>query len=227
MNSTLSVQLYCQETECRNQWLRWKSRGTNRRSCPPDAHRYIITFVMRVRVGCSGYVLWSLATAATGLMRGFTMLLAMRLILGIGESVMVPACSKIFSFHLPEHCRGFAKGVPSRGSAVRAGHFGCRLLDRKVRLATRVHRNWSDQSGVASCLDQMDATRRSYESPSHCLPWLCRYCAAEVILGCLRRPLFYRLFALFHVDLASVLSRARTPPVHAIHDPDRKCVLRD
>jgi MFS family permease len=43
----------------------------------------------------------------------------MRLILGIGESVMVPAFSKIFSFHLPEHCRGVANGVPQ--GAVRFG----------------------------------------------------------------------------------------------------------
>jgi len=62
-------------------------------------------------VVAAGFLVWSLATSATGLARGFTMLLAMRLILGIGESVMAPAFSKIFSFHLPEHCRGFANGV--------------------------------------------------------------------------------------------------------------------
>src|SRR5262245_32812684 len=33
----------------------------------------------------AGYLLWSLATATSGLVRGFTCLLAMRLILGIGE----------------------------------------------------------------------------------------------------------------------------------------------
>jgi MFS transporter, ACS family, D-galactonate transporter len=59
----------------------------------------------------AGFLLWSLATAATGLVRGFAMLLAMRLVLGIGESVMMPACSKIFGFHLPEHHRGFANGL--------------------------------------------------------------------------------------------------------------------
>jgi len=63
------------------------------------------------RVIAAGFLLWSLATAATGLVRGFTMLLAMRLMLGVGESVMVPACSKILGFHLPEHHRGFADGV--------------------------------------------------------------------------------------------------------------------
>ncbi len=63
----------------------------------------------------AGFLLWSLATATTGLARGFLMLLAMRLLLGIGESVMMPACSKIFGFHLPEHHRGFANGLLQAG----------------------------------------------------------------------------------------------------------------
>jgi len=71
------------------------------------------------RVIAGGYLLWSLATAATGLVRGFATLLAMRLVLGVGESVMVPAYSKILSFHLPEHHRGFANGVLQ--GAVRFG----------------------------------------------------------------------------------------------------------
>jgi ACS family D-galactonate transporter-like MFS transporter len=63
------------------------------------------------RVMAAGFLVWSLATSATGLVRGFTMLLAMRLMLGVGESVKAPACSKIFSFHLPESCRGLPNGV--------------------------------------------------------------------------------------------------------------------
>jgi ACS family D-galactonate transporter-like MFS transporter len=82
------------------------------------------------RVIAAGFLLWSLTTAATGLVRGFTMLLAMRLMLGVGESVMIPACSKILGFHLPEHHRGFANGVLqgawSSGPAV--GTLGAGLL---------------------------------------------------------------------------------------------------
>ena len=82
------------------------------------------------RVIAAGFALWSLTTAATGLVRGFTMLLAMRLMLGVGESVMIPACSKILGFHLPEHHRGFANGVLqgawSFGPAV--GTLGAGLL---------------------------------------------------------------------------------------------------
>jgi MFS transporter, ACS family, D-galactonate transporter len=82
------------------------------------------------RIIGAGFLLWSLTTAATGFVRGFTMLLAMRLMLGIGESVMIPACSKILGFHLPEHHRGFANGVLqgawSFGPAV--GTLGAGLL---------------------------------------------------------------------------------------------------
>jgi MFS transporter, ACS family, D-galactonate transporter len=71
------------------------------------------------RVMAAGFLIWSLATAATGFVRGFAMLFAMRLMLGTGESVMAPSFSKIFSIHLPEHHRGFANGVVQ--AAVRVG----------------------------------------------------------------------------------------------------------
>ena len=76
--------------------------------------RFEVNWVM-----AAGFLVWSLATSATGLVRGFAMLLGMRLLLGVGESVMVPACSKLFSFHLPEHSRGLANGVLQ--GAVRFG----------------------------------------------------------------------------------------------------------
>ena len=47
--------------------------------------RYGVRWVMAV-----GFFLWSLATAATGLVHGFGALLAMRLLLGAGESVAHP-----------------------------------------------------------------------------------------------------------------------------------------
>lgn len=77
-----------------------------------------------------GFLLWSVATAGTGFASGLAMLLAMRLMLGVGESVMMPGCSKIFAFHLPEHHRGFANGLLQAawclGPAV--GTLGCGLL---------------------------------------------------------------------------------------------------
>jgi ACS family D-galactonate transporter-like MFS transporter len=72
------------------------------------------------RILAAGFLLWSLATATTGLVRGFVLLLAMRLILGIGESVALPAGSKILARCLPEHHRGFAGGALM--SAMRMGN---------------------------------------------------------------------------------------------------------
>ncbi len=63
----------------------------------------------------AGYLVWSLATAATGLVHGFLLLLLMRLILGVGESVAFPSCSKILARHVPEQNRGFANGAVSAG----------------------------------------------------------------------------------------------------------------
>lgn len=63
------------------------------------------------RVLASGYLVWSIATAATGMVQGFAMLLVMRLLLGMGESVAFPCYSKILAQHLPEHRRGFANGA--------------------------------------------------------------------------------------------------------------------
>ena len=82
------------------------------------------------RMMALGFVAWSLATILTGAAIGFMTLLAMRLVLGVGESVMFPASSKILAQHLPEHSRGFANGLMNAamrwGSAI--GTFGGGLL---------------------------------------------------------------------------------------------------
>jgi MFS family permease len=81
----------------------------------------------------TGFSLWSVATATTGLVRGFVILFGIRLILGTGESVALPASSKILAQHLPEHQRGFASGALMSalrfGSAV--GTFGTGFLMAK------------------------------------------------------------------------------------------------
>lgn len=63
----------------------------------------------------SGFLLWSAATATTGIVRGFALLLVIRFILGIGESVALPCGSKILAENLPEHYRGFASGCVMSG----------------------------------------------------------------------------------------------------------------
>jgi len=78
----------------------------------------------------AGFLLWSLATAATGVAHGFAMLLVMRLLLGVGEAVAYPACSKILGAHLPEHQRGFANGILQAGQRLgpAVGAVGAGLL---------------------------------------------------------------------------------------------------
>jgi len=63
------------------------------------------------RILAAGFLLWSVATATTGIVRGFALLLSIRFILGIGEAVAMPCGSKILARHLPEHHRGWAAGA--------------------------------------------------------------------------------------------------------------------
>jgi MFS transporter, ACS family, D-galactonate transporter len=78
--------------------------------------RFDVSFVL-----AAGFVLWSMATAVTGLAHGFAMLLAIRLLLGIGESVAYPSYSKIMARHFPEDQRGFANSVIAAGLACGPG----------------------------------------------------------------------------------------------------------
>jgi MFS transporter, ACS family, D-galactonate transporter len=85
------------------------------------------------RVLVAGFLLWSVATATTGIVHGFVLLLIMRMILGVGESVAFPSCSKILARHLPEHHRGFANASLSFGlkSGPAVGTLGAGLLMAK------------------------------------------------------------------------------------------------
>lgn len=82
------------------------------------------------RVLAIGYLIWSLSTAVTGLVQGFAMLLLVRLLLGMGESVAFPCYSKILAGHLPEHHRGFANSAIIAGMKLgpAAGTLGAGLL---------------------------------------------------------------------------------------------------
>jgi len=75
--------------------------------------RFEVNWVM-----AAGYFVWSVATAATGLVHGFQMLLIMRLVLGVGESVAFPSYSKILAKHFPESTRGRANAFIAVGIAA-------------------------------------------------------------------------------------------------------------
>ncbi len=58
-----------------------------------------------------GFAMWSVVSAATGLANSFAVLFAMRLLLGIGESVINPAGMRWIRYNMPEHRRGLAIGL--------------------------------------------------------------------------------------------------------------------
>jgi MFS family permease len=76
-------------------------------------HRYDLRAVM-----AGGLALWGLATASTGLAVGFASLLALRLVLGLGESVMFPTQQLVLAHRTTEHERGRANGIIGAGQGV-------------------------------------------------------------------------------------------------------------
>jgi sugar phosphate permease len=115
------------------------------------------------RVIATGFLLWSLATATTGLVRGFTILLVMRLLLGIGESVAFPSCSKILARDLPEHHRGVCEWCHCVCLSIweRSRDFRRRAVDGGTWVASGVHRNRAGKSAVAPGMDEVDAMQTS------------------------------------------------------------------
>jgi MFS family permease len=65
-----------------------------------------------------GAALWSFATAASGLTVGFASLIALRLLLGVGESAVFPCSSKLLSMHLPPDKLCGANGLMSTALAL-------------------------------------------------------------------------------------------------------------
>jgi MFS transporter, ACS family, D-galactonate transporter len=85
-----------------------------------------------------GYLLWTVVTGLTGLATSFTAIFALRLLLGLGESVAYPCYSRIFA-GMPQQYRGRANSAIDAGTKMgpAAGvfvaglilaHLGWRLL---------------------------------------------------------------------------------------------------
>ena len=89
--------------------------------------RYNVVWVYAI-----GYLMWTAATAVTGLVTGFTALFALRLVLGMSESVAYPSYSKIIAADFPERQRGMANGLLDAGSKLGPAlglMFGGTILD--------------------------------------------------------------------------------------------------
>jgi len=65
-----------------------------------------------------GLGLWAVATAATGLARGFAALIVLRVALGIGESAAFPCSAKLLAQNLPSSRLGAANGLIGVGLAL-------------------------------------------------------------------------------------------------------------
>jgi MFS family permease len=63
------------------------------------------------RMIAAGISVWALATLLTGFATGFAMLVALRVMLGIGEGVAFPSASKIIARHVTPGRRGLANGA--------------------------------------------------------------------------------------------------------------------
>lgn len=74
-------------------------------------------FDVRLVLG-GGLALWGLATLLTGFANGFWMLLGLRVLLGIGESVFYPCNHKFLGQHAAVHERGRANGIVATGQAL-------------------------------------------------------------------------------------------------------------
>jgi MFS transporter, ACS family, D-galactonate transporter len=58
-----------------------------------------------------GFFLWSMATAVTGLLHGFVALIAVRVVLGVGESVAFPSYSNVLGRYFSEARRGLPNAM--------------------------------------------------------------------------------------------------------------------
>lgn len=65
-----------------------------------------------------GFLVWSGATAITGILHGFAALLTARVVLGLGEAVSLPSYGKIICTYFDERRRGFANAVIISGLAL-------------------------------------------------------------------------------------------------------------
>jgi MFS family permease len=75
--------------------------------------RYDVKWVYAI-----GFLVWSVATAAMGVLSSFWVFFALRLLLGIGESVAYPATSRLLAANYAEGQRGFANALIDAGTKI-------------------------------------------------------------------------------------------------------------
>lgn len=66
----------------------------------------------------AGILLWAASTFLTGFAGGFSSLLVLRVLLGVGESISFPGTTKIIARHVPAASRGSANAIIAAGIAL-------------------------------------------------------------------------------------------------------------
>jgi MFS family permease len=149
-----------------------------------------------------GFFIWSAATTLTGLAGGFATIFALRLLLGMGESVAYPAYSKIIAQGFTEQHRGLANGLIDLGSkagpalglmigGVIISHYGWRPLFIGVGLVSMlwllpwawVARRAMRPSGDSVALSGLEAGPGMLEIASQRSAWgtfICLFCGNYV-----------------------------------------------
>ena len=70
------------------------------------------------RLMASGVLVWAVSTLLMGFVGGFTSLLVLRIMLGVGETIAFPGGSKIIARHVPAETRGMANAALALGIAL-------------------------------------------------------------------------------------------------------------
>ena len=82
---------------------------------------YLVDRIQRRRIVTVGIALWSLATAACGLARGFGGLFLARIGVGVGEATISPAAASVIADYFPPQLRPRAYGVFMLGTTFGSG----------------------------------------------------------------------------------------------------------
>ena len=93
------------------------------------------------RMIAAGLAVWALATFLTGFANGLAMLVALRVMLGIGEGVAFPSASKIIARHVSARAARDRqqRRLPPRSPGAGARHFRRRPDSPLLRLAADLH----------------------------------------------------------------------------------------
>jgi MFS transporter, ACS family, D-galactonate transporter len=87
-------------------------------------------------------LLWSLASAATGLAKGFWLLFSSRVLVGAGEAANFPAATKVIAEEFDDSARGTATGIYLAGLRLGFALTPGLMLALMIAFGSQAHPNW-------------------------------------------------------------------------------------